>query len=223
MIKIRELVSSIPIQLIIGKDFELKEYSGYFKGVEHDSLVIDKSKNIFYWNSLSIRGDSLDWLTSVKGLSVEESVSYLFSIAKVSKLERFYDKDSLYFNNDPVSVYPKLLDIFFNLGKNHRNYWYSRGYTDETIDLFKLGYTGKCYVIPITYEEKLYNFQCRLPKQDDGKKKIWSWVRGVGALPFNFDILKHTRSVIINESPVDSIMLIQNGFPAVSQTAGSGT
>jgi DNA primase len=209
-----DLIASVQIEDLVAHDFELKATGKkYYKGTDHDSLVIDVDKQIFYWNSLEVSGNALDWLTSIKGMPLDEAILYL------KKKANFQDKPDLgadVFNFTP-NIYPKLLDAFFENGKHHRDYWYSRGYTDDTIDKFKLGFTGRCYVIPIILDGTLMNFQCRTPE-----KQIWAWVRGLGTLPYNFDTLPNTSSVIITEAPVNSIALEQLGFKSVSQTTGAG-
>jgi DNA primase len=209
-----DLLARVKIEDVVAKDFDLKATGKkYYKGIEHDSLVVDVDKQIFYWNSLEVSGNALDWLTNIKGMPLDEAVTYL------KKKVNFQDKPDLSatsFTFQP-NIYPKLLDIFFECGKQHRSYWYSRGYTDQTIDTYKLGYTGKCYVIPIILNGKLLNFQCRTPE-----KQIWAWVKGLGTLPYNFDTLQSTSSVIITEAPVNSIALEQLGFKSISQTTGAG-
>lgn len=203
----------IDLKAIISQDFDLKDYRGYSKGVVHDSLVIDYDKNKFYWNSLGISGDAIDWLTEVKGLSRYEALEY----AKKFKVQKQDVPEHLAILPESP-IYQKLLDVFFESGKSHRDYWYKRGYNDETIEHFKLGYTGKCYVIPIVFEGILYNFQCRTPD-----KRMWGWTRGLGILPFNFDILSKAEYVVVTESPVNAIAMYQYGYDAVAQNSGAGS
>ncbi len=203
----------INIRDLVQQDFELKDYRTYSKGVVHDSLVIDHSKNMFYWNSLGISGGPVEWLTEIKGLTYAEALIYL---------GKFVDKKKdapEHLKVLPESpIYQKLLEVFYETGKTHRDYWYSRGYSDETIDHFKLGYTGNCYVIPIIFQGILYNFQCRTPD-----KKIRSWTRGLGVLPFNFDVLSQNQNVIITESPVNAVAMYQYGYDAVAPNNGASS
>jgi hypothetical protein len=112
------------------------------------------------------------------------------------------------------------VETFYTYGKEHRDYWHNvRGYTTETVERFRLGYTGVWYTIPIFIEGTFRNFQC-LRYEPKGRK---AWYVGMGALPFNFSILKLTDWVVLTEGPVDAIMLRQNDIPAISQTGGAGT
>lgn len=207
---IKELISKVPIDKIIEKDFRLKRSGRYLRGVEHDSLVIDLKNNRFYWNSLGVSGDALVWLMNINGQSYATALKTLQNYTGLPFtriLERL---------EEPTPLYQPLLKAFFTLGKYYREYWYKRGYTDETIDYFKLGYTGKAFVIPVVLEDKLCNFQCRTGGM--GKKRIWNWAKDRPAYPFN---VKHkTKYVFLTEGLPDTITMHQMGLPAMSQISG---
>jgi DNA primase len=206
---IRDDLKHIPVDRIIALDFPLtRSGERYFRAVPHDSLVIDTKKNLFFWNSIGVSGDGYDWLTKVRGLSSMEAIKILQQYTNVPIKARV---DTSLFT--PSGPYYKLLSIFHELGKGHRDFWYERGYTDDTIDLFQLGWTGKYYVVPIIHDGKLLNFQCRTKD-----KRMWSWTKGLGKLPFNFSAIKDNEYnwIIITESLVDCIIATQYGYPAVS-------
>jgi len=199
---------------LVAEDFTITGSGRYLKTIEHDSLVIDIERNIFYWNSKGIYGDAFTWLTKVKELSYGEARKILGQpIAR-----------RLYIDRPPVRhhvISRQLLDSFYELGKQHRDYWITnRGYTHSTVDMFKLGYTGEWYTIPIIVEGKLANFQCR--KIVDGVKRVKYWYRGLGNLPFNLDGIKNTNWTVLTEGPVDAIMCIQNNIPAIASSVGAG-
>lgn len=200
------------IEQVISKDYTVCGRGRYLKTLEHDSLVIDTEKQLFFWNSKNISGDALSWLTKVKGMPFPLAVQEL-------KLENHFPAwVAEYKSNKHVVVHEDLVDSFFELGKQHRDYWRNhRGFSDSTIDLFKLGYTGEWYVIPIFINNKLRNFQCRKPD-----KSMKHWYSGVGPLPFNIDLVKHTSWFVLTEGPPDAIMLTQHGIPAMSTNTGGG-
>jgi hypothetical protein len=178
-------------------------------------LVLDREKNIFYWNSKNIVGSVYCYLTKVRGLTKVDALQVMKSV----------DENPFLFVNveekehEEVVQYSPLVEIFYDYGKKHGNYWHTkRGYTDTTIAEFKLGYTGVWYTIPIFENGKFVNFQAR----KEIPKAVKHWYVGVGPHSFNFSILKLTNWVVITEGPVDAIMLRQNDIPAVSQTGGSG-
>jgi DNA primase len=195
---------------VIAEDYTIVGTGRYKKTDEHDSLVIDTIKDVFYWNSKDIAGDLFDWYVKIKGLSKTEAQNLVYKTPHIAinvyKTER-----------KKVVVNDGLVDAFFNLGKKNREYWYHRGYTDSTIDLFRLGFTGDWYVIPIFVEGKFRNFQCRKPD-----KTMKHWYGGVGPLPFNMDYVKDLPEWVLTEGPVDAIMCMQNGIPAMSTNTGAG-
>ena len=62
---------------VISEDYTLRGRGRYLKSVEHDSLVIDVRKQIFYWNSKEIVGDVYAYLTRVRGYTSESAQEYI--------------------------------------------------------------------------------------------------------------------------------------------------
>lgn len=208
---IRQLANRVPIDKLIGETFRLRGNGRYRKGIEHDSLVVDLEKNMFYWNSIGIRGNALDWLTNIQGLSYRDALGEL---QRLSGLPFTNILDKI---DEPTPLYPRLLHTFYNLGQYYKEYWYKRGYTDKTIEYFNLGYTGKSYVIPIIVDGKLMNFICRIG--GEGNKRIWNWSTGRPTYPYNVD--NHTsKYVFLTEGPTDVLAMYQIGLPAISRTGG---
>jgi hypothetical protein len=205
------------LERCIKEDFGLIETPSRFaKSVTHSSLVYDRVKDRFYWNSAGIFGNLYDYLLQVRNMDVNSVGSFVRHYkdkAPESSLEQV-----LSCAEEPVQL-PALVKTFYEKGKNVRDYWYNtRGYTDKTIDDFMLGWTGEWFCIPIFVNGEFKNLQLRR----ENPKKISQWYRGTGHLPFNFSILNYTDWVVITESPVDAIMLRQNDIPAVSQNLGAG-
>lgn len=67
------------VEVVRENGFELTQESATaWRGVEHDSLVVDSSKNSFYWNSTQQYGDPIDFLMSVMGVeSIQQAVRQL--------------------------------------------------------------------------------------------------------------------------------------------------
>ncbi len=199
---------------LIGQDFTITGRGRWLRTLEHNSLVIDSQRQIFFWNSRGISGDAYAWLTRIKNIPPVEARRAVASEETVvfGKVPAKVEKAS-------VVVHKDLVEIFYNNGKDSREYWhYIRGYTDETIDRFRLGFSGKWYTIPIFVDGDFKNFQCRR----ESPKRVRPWYKGIGALPFNFSSLQFADWVVLTEGPVDAIMLRQHGVPAVSQTGGAG-
>ncbi len=208
------------LENLITKEFTLSgdDTSRYIRTEEHMSLVIDREKDIFFWNSRNIVGDALTWLTQVKNMSFSEARQILQDQPKYSATV-VYTINTEEGKKDVV-VYPELVNVFWEkgLGANHRDYWYNRMLTDSTIDRFKLGYNDGWSTVPIFIDGTFRNFQCR----KDDPKKMRSWYKGVGPLLFNSDLLNVVDYTLITEGTVDAIFLSQMGYPAISHNTGAG-
>jgi len=203
------------LQNLIERDYKLEGDTRYLKALEHDSLVLDTYRDLFFWNSKEINGDAYIWLTKVKGKNPLEA-RQIIREAEIVENKVYVSIDTP--RGEELTVYPKLVEVFWESGKTHRDYWYKRGITDKTIDTYQLGYTSGWYVIPFFVDRTLNNFQMR---RDLPTKRIKSWYSGVGPLLWNGDMLKHCSSVILTESPTDALLLRQFGYPAVSHNAGA--
>ena len=203
------------LEALISEDFGLVNIESNFpKSEEHNSLVLDKRKGIFFWNSMDIVGDPLVYLTRVRKLSFNDAKEFLrnfeYSGTHVYTIKG-YEED--------VIVYPELVETFYRLGKldKRRDYLYRRGLTDETIDRFQIGWYNDFTMIPFFINGTFRNFQMR---KDIPNKRIKSYYKGVGPLLFNSDILKLVSVVFIVEGPLDALILLQHGIPAISTNSG---
>lgn len=200
---------------LISQDFEVSGSGRWYSTKEHSSLVIDFEKGLWYWNSRSMSGNAYTWLTKVKGFPHTMALEVL-------KTHKSFTDTFIHTVRDSAEsvVYPKLVDIFYENGQlNDKGYWTKRGYTENTIQRFKLGFTDGWYTIPIYQDGLFRNFQLR---RDEPAKAIRSYYKDVGRLLFNSDILKYVDTVYLTEGPTDCIRLLQEGLPAVSHTAGAG-
>jgi len=203
------------LQDLIGQTYTIVGSGRWLRTIEHDSLVIDIERQVFFWNSRGIVGDAYKWLTEIIGLSPKEAQNAIHTDKPALYIETYAETPQ-----DTPTPYPALVEVFYNYGKKFHEYWTCvRGYTEETIERFRLGYNGEVYTIPIYVDGDFKNFQCLGVKP----KRRFSWYKGLGALPFNFSNLVVTNWVVVTEGPVDAIMLRQNNIPAVSQTGGAGT
>jgi twinkle protein len=206
----------VKLEDLIAKDFELQGHGNYLKGVEHDSLVVDLRKQLWFYNSKGLSGDIFTWLTQMKGMTEKEAQQYI----KINDRDHAYSFIHNFKDEKETVVYPKLVDIFFEDSVlNSRKYWYDRGINDTTIQRFKLGYYEGWGMIPIFQDGLFRNFQMR---RDDPKKMIKHYYRGVGRNLLNADILRIVDTVFITEGPTDCLRLSQEGVPVVSHNAGAG-
>lgn len=200
------------LERLIDEDYGYSFAGNWGKSRDHSSLVVDRQKARWFWNSKNKSGTALDYLVIVRGFTKEQAEEFISKGA--SRVVASY-KD----NGQEVSMpYEKLVGFLWENGKGNREYWYHRGLVDSTIDRFRLGFHDGWYTIPIYKNGDFQNFQCR---RDIPEKKMRPWYRGLGPMLFNSDILAFVSRVFITEGPVDAILLNQLGYPAVSHTAGA--
>lgn len=193
------------LQDLIQEDFGIEGRSKWMHSVDHDSLVYNAEEDYFFWNSQGLKGNALDYLMKVRGLEKSEAQNFL---------KNFFGA----FKENPeilqAKPYEKLVDVMWVNGFDHREYWYNRCLTDDTIDRYKLGYYNGWNLIPIYENGEFINFQMR---RDEPKKTITQWYRTGKAMPlFNEGILPYVKKIYITEGTVDAILLNQEGFPCVS-------
>jgi DNA primase len=200
------------LEKVISLDFRLRGGGDRWRSTEeHSSLVLDLKEQTWYWNSKTMSGKPIDYLLLIKKLTrqqAEDLIKDLSGISSTTKIPKF------------ITTTPdeKLVDIFWKNGKTEREYWYKRNLTDKTIDSFRLGKYDSFSVVPIYYKDEFINFQCR---KDEPKKVIIPWYKGIGPVLFNSSIIPLLKTVFITEGLVDSILLNQLGYPAISHTGGA--
>lgn len=206
------------LEQFIDEDFgiESREGSRWAKAGKHDSLVLDREKGIFYWNSKHIVGVPLDYLMKVRGMTFQDAREHLNKYKYVDTFSHTINTVT----GDTI-VYPKLVDIFYDNGRSpdRRTYWYNRGINDSTIDIFRLGYYNEFSTVPIFMDGSFRQFQLR---KDGEQRQIRNFYKGVGPLLFNSDILKVTDDVFITEGLTDCLRLSQEGLASVSHNTGAG-
>lgn len=97
-----------------------------------------------------------------------------------------------------------------------------RGFTDDTIRQFRLGYHNGRITIPLFNEEGCYNIrQYDWAKRDSSK--VISWERGRGGVTlFPDPSLWSDDPIFLCEGEMDCILMHQLGFNAVTSTSGAG-
>lgn len=201
------------LQNLIEEDYGLSGRGKWFHSDDHDSLVYNAEEDYFFWNSKGVKGTAYDYLVKVRCMTKEKARNFLKDFIGAFKQNQEIGQD--------VVPYDKLVDTFWVNGLEHRDYWYKRCLTDETIDRRKLGFYNDWFTLPLYEDGEFVNFQLR---RDEPKKQITQWYRRGKALPlYNEGILPFvTDRIYITESATDAILLNQEGFPCVSPN-GSGT
>lgn len=201
---------------LIEDDFGIEPSGGgrWYRSTEHSSLVYDAEKDMFFFNTHNISGDSFVYLTKVRNWPYSEAKDYL----KHKNISATFIHEIR--NKEEVVVYPKLVKIFHEnlLTGADKEYFYKRTITDETISRFELGYDNGFYMIPIYQDGLFKQFQMR---KDYPVKTIKNYYRGVGGLLFNSEVMRMTNKIVFVEGVTSCIVLNQNGIPCVSSNTGA--
>lgn len=102
-----------------------------------------------------------------------------------------------------------------------------RGLKNKTIKRFEIGYdlVEEAYTIPIrNHEGGFWNIRKYQLDPDDDRRKIWS-IDGMGSPRlYPVSVLDNNpESIVFCEGELDALILIQNGFDAVTRTGGATT
>ena len=76
------------VDVVQRNGFNLEQESSIsWRGVEHDSLVIDARKNTFFWNSRQEHGDPIDFMMKVVGVESMQDAVKLLNDPSLSRAE----------------------------------------------------------------------------------------------------------------------------------------
>lgn len=204
------------LQDLIAEDFGYKkEGANWGRAEQHSSLVVNEDEQKWYWNSENMGGDAMAYLMKVRGYNKKRAEEVMDVRQRISSGMLPSPVEIRYSN-----PYEKMVDVFWEAGKESREYWYKRKLTDKTIDRYRLGFFNGWSIIPLYFDGQLVNFQCR---RDEPKKSIRLWYKEEHWRPalLNVDLLNLVDTVFITEGTVDALLLTQEGIPAVAQTAGA--
>jgi len=113
----------------------------------------------------------------------------------------------------------EIIDYWHN--QVDQEYHYGRMFTDETIDLYKLGWTGSRHTIPIWEGKPGESDILSVKTRGENPKYLNLKGRGQPKL-FNKWVLEDTDWAIVFIGEYDALLGCQDGLPCVSGTAGQG-
>ena len=133
-----------------GPEWKLARRRGrYLRGEVHDSLVVNVDEGYFVWNDKSEKGDVFNWLELRRGYDFWESLQYLARRAKIelpADLAPSGDKTVRLAARAREDVYQIAQRTFARwLWEDAQALAYARGrgWTDETIRLAGIGFSGR--------------------------------------------------------------------------------
>ncbi|EJQ43587.1 hypothetical protein IEQ_04915 [Bacillus cereus BAG6X1-2] len=99
----------------------------YYRLVEHDSLIIDRKKNQFYWNSKGVNGNIINFVQEVEG------ASFTGALQRLLDEEKNYEKSSdVTFVAEPYE-YEKFAEKEVDRFDKARDYLIKGGKIDEQV------------------------------------------------------------------------------------------
>jgi DNA primase len=172
-------------------------------------------------------GDSLDWLGYLLHGESYDSHDHLRDV-----IDHIGALDIRPVPKPRVPIQVAALDLGYaatsyhnNITTEARDYFNSRGLTDETISKYRLGWDSLLtrYTIPAYYRGFCFGIKKRrsLPEESQPEKYISEKSSRVGL--FNSDVLITADWCVIVEGEIDCMTLDQAGFPCVSTTGGAKT
>jgi hypothetical protein len=97
-----------------------------------------------------------------------------------------------------------------------------RGFTEDTIRRFEIGWDGQRYTLPVRDENhQLVNI--RRYKMGASRDKMLNIQNHGGVRLYNVEVIEKNQIIVLCEGEMDTILLNQEGIAAVTATAGAGT
>lgn len=136
----------VRIEDVIEQDQPLRKSGRYWKGQEHSSLVVDIANQCYYWNSRAEHGDVIAWIEKRKGWDFKSSVEYLAQQANLPTPDwgntNVEERISSRAREDALTVAARVFVKRLQASTAAQEYCLWRGWTEETIELAGLGFTG---------------------------------------------------------------------------------
>lgn len=208
------------LKRMIEEDFGLERIGdGWYRAIEHDSLVYNEKEDLFYWNSEDFGGNAYTYLLRVRGLSKKGALKALRrkSVEDLEEGTRKIDKPSEYVVN---ILHENLIN-----NPDAMEYFNKRGVYKESIAKHKLGFFrnsfGDFYSIPLFDKDgKLSNIQIRTERDENGKKTVFKFYKIGRHSIWNERVLFESRFVYFTEGLVDAVLLDSYWIPVISTDGG---
>lgn len=138
-----------PIELVVAETEPLTGTGRYRKGSKHDSLVVDTKNQAYFWNSMGDddSGDVITWVIKHRGCAdFKDAVEWLCRRANLPAPEWSSGDAKARLaaraRDDALTVAARWFVRQLRASLPAREYAASRGWSDETIRLAGLGYSG---------------------------------------------------------------------------------
>lgn len=141
---IEQVKAANPIEKVIDEDIGLRKAGRYYRGKEHDSLIVDPAKQAFFWNSQGWSGDVITWIEKRQKLDFKGAVLWLCDRAKIEAPrwgeESTKQRVAARARYDALTVASRHFVRCLRQNDAALAYCRSRGWTDEAVQEAGLGY-----------------------------------------------------------------------------------
>lgn len=226
--RVEKVKMALSVEQVVAISQPLSGQGRWLKGVDHDSLIVDTEKQVWFWNSQFKQGDHITWVqeyipVNPKTLDIDPngSTGCSFGVA-LAFLEKMAS-GVLPENYRPPDIKVKTLihpdksvaDLYHkNLleSAEGQTAWMNRGIGEYHWDKWNLGYKfnhwgrGPSLAIPIYEDSNLKTIRHRIINPVDGKRYLPE-MEGSGAWLFNIDILlEKPQEVFIIEGEIKCLV-----------------
>lgn len=229
-----------PLELLIGRMYTIDDrgHGSYMRTIEHDSLVISRNRNRYFWYSRTDqsgdveKGSPIDWCMRYMGMNFPQAVEYLRGIP--GSRSPVYKHVKTWTPNKVVELDQDLYRKYHE-GLNKRGYewWGARGIPADIVDELFLGQTRWSYTIPVWDAfgtGKLVNMRHRraapgglrylpekviTPDDPDGV-----YVPGAQLYVPRMKVLQNSPYFLWVTGEIKAIVCYVHGIPALATTAG---
>jgi DNA primase len=136
------------VEDVIGETFPLqKQHGKYLRCREHDSLVIDTTKQMYTWNSKSEGGDVIEWVMKRNGWDFKSACEWLARRAKMPEPKWGHEDHEVRLaaraREDAFVVAAGVFQRWLLADAEALEYVKGRGWSEETIRECMLGFSGR--------------------------------------------------------------------------------
>lgn len=145
---VEELKNKLSIDTVIEADgYHLEGTGRYRRDSQHDSLVVDLRAQAYHWNSSDEHGDIFSWVMKRTGADFKGAVEILCRMAGLPDPDWGHQdmktRMATRARQDAFTVAARVFQKWMMNDEVALAYARERGWTDETIEQARLGYTGQ--------------------------------------------------------------------------------
>lgn len=219
--------NAVDICDVVSYSEPLKDNPGrYVCGVNHNSLVVDRQKQAWFWNSRGLSGDAITWYQEIvnPGARFWEALEWLESLSGgLVTPARAYTPKTPPKPVDPLSVdlaviyHAALLESEKGLA-----WWAKRGISLDSIKRWVLGFKpdhwrrGPSSTIPLLENGELRTIRNRIWNATGDDERYLPEKVGLGSWVFNSDIIEGADEITIFEGEIKCMVMNQLGEAGVS-------